>query len=190
MRASLAASRVRDIGATTQLRVREVAGSTYDRPLHETRFCTSSDGVCLAYAIDGEGPPLVKAGNWMTHLDYERQSPVWRHWVTELSRGHTLIRYDERGCGLSDREFGGTPTLDTYVDDMRAVVQAAGLERFALIGLSGGGSTAIEYAAKHPEDVTQLVLYGTYARGRHKRAASDEQQSRLLLELTRVGWGG
>jgi pimeloyl-ACP methyl ester carboxylesterase/DNA-binding CsgD family transcriptional regulator len=190
LRASLAARRVRDIGATTQLRLREVAGSTYDRPLHETRFCTSSDGVCLAYAIDGEGPPLVKAGNWMTHLDYERQSPVWRHWVTELSRRHTLIRYDERGCGLSDREFDGTPTLDTYVDDLRAVVQAAGLERFALIGLSGGGSTAIEYAAKHPDDVTQLVLYGTYARGRHRRAATDEEQSRLLIELTRVGWGG
>lgn len=88
---------------------------------HETRFCTSPDGVGLAYAIEGEGPPLVKAGNWMTHLDYDRQSPVWRHWVRELSRGHTLIRYDERGCGLSDRELETTPTLDTYVDDLTAV---------------------------------------------------------------------
>src|SRR5262249_60453791 len=78
----------------------------------QTRFCTAPDGVGLAYAIEGEGPPLVKAGNWMTHLDYDRQSPVWRHWVRELSRGHALVRYDERGCGLSDRQFDGTPTLD------------------------------------------------------------------------------
>ena len=137
---------------------------------HETRFCTSPDGVGLAYAIDGEGPPLVKASNWMTHLDYERQSPVWRHWVRELSRGHTLVRYDERGCGLSDREFDGTPTLDTYVGDLAAVVDAAGLERFALLGVSGGGPTAIEYAARNPERVSQLVLYGTLgARPLHAR---------------------
>jgi pimeloyl-ACP methyl ester carboxylesterase/DNA-binding CsgD family transcriptional regulator len=100
----------------------------------ETRFCTSPDGVGLAYAIDGEGAPLVKVGNWMTHLDYERQSPVWRHWVRELSRGRTLVRYDVRGCGLSDRQFEGPPTLDTYVDDLAAVVDAARLERFALFG--------------------------------------------------------
>ena len=86
----------------------------------------------------------------MTHLDYERQSPVWRHWVRELSRGRTLIRYDERGCGLSDRQFEGIPTLDNYVGDLAAVVDAAGIERFALLALSGGGPTAIEYAARNP----------------------------------------
>jgi pimeloyl-ACP methyl ester carboxylesterase/DNA-binding CsgD family transcriptional regulator len=158
--------------------------------LHQTRFCTAPDGVGLAYAIDGEGPPLVKAGNWMTHLDYERQSPVWRHWVRELSRGHTLIRYDERGCGLSDRDFEGTPTLDTFVDDLAAVVEAAGLERFDLIGLSGGGPTAIRYAVEHPDAVTRLVLYGSYARGRHKRGPDEAEKSRIMLELTRAGWGG
>jgi pimeloyl-ACP methyl ester carboxylesterase/DNA-binding CsgD family transcriptional regulator len=157
---------------------------------HATRFCTSPDGVGLAYAIEGEGPPLIKAGNWMTHLDYDRQSPVWRHWVRELSRGHTLIRYDERGCGLSDREFDGTPTLDTYVGDLAAVVEAAGLDRFALLGLSGGGPTAIEYAAGNPERVTHLVLYGSYARGRYRRGEGDAEQSRVLGELMRVGWGG
>jgi RNA polymerase sigma factor (sigma-70 family) len=157
---------------------------------HETRFCTSSDGVGLAYAIDGEGPPLVKASNWMTHLDYERQSPVWRHWVRELSRGRTLVRYDERGCGLSDRGFAGIPSLDSYVDDLAAVVDAAGLQRFALLGLSGGGPTAIEYAARNPERVTRLVLYGTWARGRELRGDADAEQSRLLGELLRVGWGG
>jgi pimeloyl-ACP methyl ester carboxylesterase len=117
--------------------------------------------VGLAYAIDGYGPPLLKASNWMTHLDYERESPVWRHWVRELSRGHTLIRFDERGCRLSDRQFEGTPTLDTYVGDLAAVADAAGLERFALLGLSGGGPTAIEYAARNPERVSRLMLYGT-----------------------------
>jgi pimeloyl-ACP methyl ester carboxylesterase/DNA-binding CsgD family transcriptional regulator len=132
----------------------------------------------------------VKASNWMTHLDYERESPVWRHWVRELSRGHTLVRYDERGCGLSDRRFEGTPTLDTYVADLAAVVDAAGLEQFALLGLSGGGPTVIAYAATHPDRVTRLVLYGTWARGRYLRGEDEIERSRLLSELIRVGWGG
>jgi pimeloyl-ACP methyl ester carboxylesterase/DNA-binding CsgD family transcriptional regulator len=157
---------------------------------HETRFCTAPDGVGLAYAIDGEGPPLVKASNWMTHLDYERRSPVWRHWVSELSRRNTLVRYDERGCGLSDRDFAGTPTLDAFVGDLAAVVDAAGLERFALLALSGGGPTAIAYAARNPERVTRLVLYGTWARGRDLRGEGEVEQSRILGELIRVGWGG
>jgi RNA polymerase sigma factor (sigma-70 family) len=157
---------------------------------HETRFCSSPDGVGLAYAIEGEGPPLVKAGNWMTHLEYDRQSPVWRHWIRELSRGHTLVRYDERGCGLSDRQFDGTPTLDSYVGDLAAVVDAAGLERFALFGVSGGGPTAIDYAVRNPERVSHLVLYGTYTRGRYRRGEAETEQSRLLIELMRVGWGG
>jgi RNA polymerase sigma factor (sigma-70 family) len=157
---------------------------------HETRFCTAPDGVRLAYAIDGEGPPLVKASNWLSHLEYEWQSPVWRHWVRELSRGHTLIRYDQRGCGLSDRQFDSTPTDDTYVDDLAAVVDAAGLERFALIGLSGGGPTAIEYAVRNTERVSRVVLYGAYARGRHRRGAAEAEQSRVFIELIRVGWGG
>jgi pimeloyl-ACP methyl ester carboxylesterase/DNA-binding CsgD family transcriptional regulator len=157
---------------------------------HETRFCTAPDGVGLAYALDGEGPPLVKASNWMTHLDYERRSPVWRHWVRELSRGRTLVRYDERGCGLSDRQFEGIPTLESYVADLAAVVDAAGLERFDLLALSGGGPTAIEYAARHPERVGRLVLYGTWARGRNFRGEEAAEQSRLMGELIRVGWGG
>jgi RNA polymerase sigma factor (sigma-70 family) len=157
---------------------------------YETRFCTSPDGVGIAYAVEGAGPPLVKAGNWMTHLDYDRKSPVWRHWVRELRRGHTLVRYDERGCGLSDRQFDGTPTLDSYVGDLAAVVDAAGLERFALFGVSGGGPTAIQYAVRNPERVSHLVLYGTYARGRYRRDEKQTRESRLLIDLMRVGWGG
>jgi pimeloyl-ACP methyl ester carboxylesterase/DNA-binding CsgD family transcriptional regulator len=157
---------------------------------HETRFCASFDGVGLAYAIDGEGPPLVKASNWMTHLDYERRSPVWRHWVRELSRSHALVRYDERGCGLSDRQFDGTPTLDTYVGDLAAVVDAAGLERFTLLGVSGGGPTVIAYAARNPERVSRLVLYGTWARGRYLRDDAEIERAQLQTQLIRVGWGG
>ena len=157
---------------------------------HETRFCASPDGVGLAYSIEGHGPPLVKAGNWMTHLDYDRQSPVWRHWVRELSRGHTLIRYDERGCGLSDRQFRGTPTVDTFVGDLAAVADAAGLEWFALLGLSGGGPTAIEYAARNPKRVSHLVLYGSWARGRDRRGEGETEQTRMMIDLMRVGWGG
>jgi pimeloyl-ACP methyl ester carboxylesterase/DNA-binding CsgD family transcriptional regulator len=115
---------------------------------------------------------------------------VWRHWVRELSRGRTLVRYDERGCGLSDREFDGVPSLETYVGDLGAVVDAAGLERFALLALSGGGPTAIAYAARHPERVTHLVLYGTWARGRNLRDAGEAEEGRVLGELIRVGWGG
>src|SRR3954452_5452103 len=150
----------------------------------------SPDGVGLAYAIDGELAPLVKASNWLSRLDYERRSPIWRHWVSELSRGRTLIRYDQRGCGLSDREFEGAMTEDTFVEDLAAVVDAAGLERFALLGLSGGGPTAIQYAARNRERVSRLVLYGTWARGRYRRGEGATEQSRLLGELIRVGWGG
>jgi pimeloyl-ACP methyl ester carboxylesterase/DNA-binding CsgD family transcriptional regulator len=157
---------------------------------HETRFCRSPDGVGLAYAIDGEGPPLVKASNWLTHLDYERKTPVWRHWVRELSRGHTLVRYDDRGCGLSDRDFEGTPSLETFVADLAAVVDAAGLERFSLLGISGGGPTAIAYAARNPERVDRLVLYGTWVRGRDFREGPEVENARLVGELIRVGWGG
>jgi pimeloyl-ACP methyl ester carboxylesterase/DNA-binding CsgD family transcriptional regulator len=157
---------------------------------HETRFCRSPDGVGLAYSIDGEGPPLVKASNWLTHLDYERKTPVWRHWVRELSRGHTLVRHDERGCGLSDRDFEGAPSLESYVGDLATVVDAAGLERFSLLGMSGGGPTAVEYAARNPERVDRLVLYGTWARGRDFREGPEVEKSRLMGELIRVGWGG
>ena len=154
------------------------------------RFCAAPDGVRLAYAIEGDGPPLIKACNWMTHLDYDRQSPVWRHWVSALSHGSTLIRYDERGCGLSDRHFDGTLTMETFVEDLTAVVDAAGYERFALLGLSGGGPTAIQYAARHPERVSHLVLYGTYIRERPQPGSPEEEELRLVFELTRVGWGG
>jgi pimeloyl-ACP methyl ester carboxylesterase/DNA-binding CsgD family transcriptional regulator len=156
----------------------------------QTRFCTAPDGVSLAYAIEGEGPPLIKACNWMTHLDYDRESPVWRHWVRGLSRGNTLVRYDERGCGLSDRRLPATPTSETFVEDLAAVADAVGFERFALLGLSGGAATAVQYAVRHPDRVTRLVLYGGYIRERYDHFTVEGEESNLVYELTRVGWGG
>ncbi len=144
----------------------------------------------LAYAIVGEGPPLVRAANWMTHLAYDIESPVWRHWVGDLSDGHTFIRYDERGCGLSDWDAGEF-TFDDWVADLESVVEAVGLQRFPLLGVSQGAAVAVAYAARHPEKVSQLVLCSAYARGRGVRAVgADEQRAAALdLELARVGWG-
>jgi pimeloyl-ACP methyl ester carboxylesterase/DNA-binding winged helix-turn-helix (wHTH) protein len=153
-------------------------------------FTRALDGVRLAYAVVGEGPPLVRAANWMTHLGYDIESPVWRHWVRDLSAEHTFIRYDERGCGLSDWEANEFTFAD-WVADLESVVDALGLQRFPLLGVSQGGAVAVAYAAKHPEQVTKLVLCGAYARGRAARAVSDEEKSAaaLDLDLARVGWG-
>ena len=109
-------------------------------PDQEIRFCTTDDGVRLAYAITGAGPPLVRAAVWLTHVDYDLHSPVWRHWLTDLSAHHTLVRYDERGCGLSDHDVEFS--FDAWVADLEAVADAAGLDRFALLGVSQGGAVS------------------------------------------------
>ena len=125
-------------------------------------FCRTSDGVRLAYATSGHGPPLVKASNWMTHLDYDWASPVWSHWWRALSEGRLLVRYDERGCGLSDWAVDVSSfTLDAWVRDLETVADTLGLERFPLLGISQGGPIALTYAARHPERVSHLVVYGT-----------------------------
>lgn len=159
-------------------------------PRQHIAFCRAADGVRLAYAVAGTGPPLVRAANWMTHLRYDIESPVWRHWVRDLAQAHTFIRYDERGCGLSDwdaRDF----TFDDWVADLESVVEAVGLERFPLLGVSQGGAVAVAYAACHPDRVSHLVLCGGYARGRAVRAVGDDEKraAALDLELARVGWG-
>ena len=159
-------------------------------PRQHIAFCRAGDGIRLAYAVTGDGPPLVRAANWMTHLGYDVESPVWRHWVRDMSAHHTFIRYDERGCGLSDwdaKDF----TFHDWVTDLESVVDAVGLERFPLLGVSQGGAVAVAYAARHPEKVTKLVLCGAYARGRAVRAQSEDEKraAALDLDLARVGWG-
>ena len=155
----------------------------------EIRYCMTSDGVRLAYASVGSGPPLVKASNWLTHLDFEWGSPIWRHWYRALSLHHRLVRYDERGNGMSQRDVPDV-SFDTWVRDLETVVDAAGLDRFPLLGISRGGSIAIAYAVKHPGRVTQLVLYGAFARGWNHYATPKELEGRRALRsLVRLGWG-
>ena len=156
----------------------------------DIHFCRSSDGVGLAYALHGQGPVLVKAANWMTHLDYDWSSPVWRHWLQTLGSRHRVLRYDERGCGLSDwdvEEF----SLDAWVRDLAAVVDDAGLDRFPLLGISQGAAVAIAYAVTYPERVTKLVLYGAYTSGLLVGDSSERERTagQMVVELTRVGWG-
>jgi pimeloyl-ACP methyl ester carboxylesterase/DNA-binding winged helix-turn-helix (wHTH) protein len=155
----------------------------------DIRYCTTSDGVRLAYASVGGGPPLVKASNWLTHLDFEWGSPIWRHWYADLSRHHRLVRYDERGNGMSQRDVEDV-SFDTWVRDLETVVDAAGLDRFPLLGISRGGSIAIAYAVKHPERVTHLVLYGAFATGvKHGGSPQEIEARRALASLLRLGWG-
>jgi pimeloyl-ACP methyl ester carboxylesterase/DNA-binding CsgD family transcriptional regulator len=161
--------------------------STAEQHIH---FCKTEDGVSIAYATFGQGAPLVKVANWLSHLEYDWKSPVWRHWLEGLSRRHHLIRYDERGCGLSDWEVDDF-SLEAWVRDLEAVVDAAGLDRFPLLGLSQGGPIAIAYAAKHPERVTHLILHGSYVRGRLHRQPGEEQlrEIEMFYELITLGWG-
>jgi class 3 adenylate cyclase/pimeloyl-ACP methyl ester carboxylesterase len=156
----------------------------------EIRFCTAPDGVQLAYSMIGQGPPLMKTGNWMTHLEFDLESPIWRHLYQELAKGHTLIRYDARGNGLSDRTVDEI-SFDAFVRDLETVVNAAGIARFALLGISQGCAVSIAYAVRHPERVSHLILYGGYAVGYSKRARTTAQKEEddAMLTLMRVGWG-
>ena len=155
----------------------------------QIRFCTASDGVQIAYATVGQGPPLVKAANWLNHLEYDWQSPVWRHVLHGLARNHLLIRYDERGNGLSDWDVDDI-SFEAFVSDLETVVDATGIERFALLGISQGCAVSIAYAVRHPERVSRMVLYGGYAKGRLKRGSTaDSAEAEALVTLMRQGWG-
>lgn len=153
------------------------------------RFCTSRDGVRIAFVTVGSGPPLVKAAHWLTHIEFDWNSPVWRHWIAEFSRYRMLLRYDERGCGLSDWDAADL-SFESWIGDLERVVDAAGVEKFALYGQSQGGPVAIAYAARHPERVTHLVLYGTYARGRNLWAKSpaEIEENEMAIRLAEMGW--
>ena len=167
-----------------------VAGLSPAPPEQEIRFATAGDGTRLAYATSGAGPPLVKAATWLSHLGYDWESPVWRHWLAELSRRFRLVRYDERGCGLSDWDIGQF-SFEDWVDDLEAVVDAAGLDRFPLLGISQGGPVAIAYAVRHPERVTRLVLHSSFAQGRRKsaRTPGDLALADARVQMVRLGWG-
>lgn len=156
----------------------------------QIRFASTPDGVRIAYATSGAGPPLVKAANWLSHLEFDWDSPVWRHWLRDLAFDHTLIRYDERGCGLSDWEVPDL-SFEAWVRDLETVVDAMALARFDLLGISQGGAVAVAYAARHPERVNHLVLYGAYLRGRLKRdpMPAQAEEAQIMVKLIELGWG-
>jgi pimeloyl-ACP methyl ester carboxylesterase/DNA-binding winged helix-turn-helix (wHTH) protein len=156
----------------------------------ELRFCHAADGVRLAFASAGVGPPLVKAANWLTHIRYDWESAVWGHWLRELSAHHRLVHYDERGCGLSDWDIADM-SFEAWVRDLEAVVDAVGLVRMPLLGISQGGAVAATYAARHPDRVSHLVLYGSFPLGRRKRARNEDDllEADVMLQLLRSGWG-
>jgi pimeloyl-ACP methyl ester carboxylesterase/DNA-binding CsgD family transcriptional regulator len=151
-------------------------------------FIKSWDGVRLAVATSGCGPVLVKSANWLSHIEFDWQSPVWRHWFRFLSAGRQLLRFDPRGCGLSDWDAADLSHA-AQVADLEAIIEASGLERFPLLGVSQGGAACIEYAVKHPERVTRLVLYGCYAEGWGQRGPEQRRHGEALIELIRQGWG-
>lgn len=153
-------------------------------------FCRTSDDVRIAYATAGHGPPLLRVGGWLTHVEHDWQSPVWQAWLRELTRDHTLARFDIRGSGLSDRVVA-EQGVEAWVKDLEAVVDGLGWERFPLIGLCQGGAIALAYTARHPERVSRLVLYNAYACGGYTEGvpAAKAEEARALERLIPVGWG-
>src|SRR3984893_8371772 len=156
--------------------------------LHEVQFCRTSDDVRIAYASVGDGPPVVWAAHWLSHLAFSWETPIWRHWTEEFAKDHAFVTYDERGNGLSDWD-NPTFSVDAFVRDLEAVVDALGFDRFALIGSSKGGATAMAYAARHPERVSHLVLCGAIAQGWRVWGNDAEIERReAIITLTRQGW--
>lgn len=160
------------------------------RAIQRIRYVRTGDGVQIAWAEAGTGSVLIKAANWMTHLEYEWESPVWRHWIRFFTDHFRFVRHDERGCGMTDWNVGDL-SFARWIEDLEAVVAAADpQEPFALLGISQGAATCVAYAARHPERVSKLVLYGGYARGTFRRSdPDDERMYRALIDLTRLGWG-
>jgi pimeloyl-ACP methyl ester carboxylesterase/DNA-binding CsgD family transcriptional regulator len=157
----------------------------------DIRFCTAADGAKLAVGLYGQGPPLVRAGTWLTHVEYDATSPLSAHWGEELAKRHRYIAYDGRGCGLSDRQVDEL-SLDVFVADLEAIVDELELERFPLFGLSMGAPVAVAYAAKHPERVSRLVLHGGFHRSYLAAKSSDPrvlEEADVLLKSARHGWG-
>jgi len=156
----------------------------------QIRFATSRDGTRIAWSKHGDGTPLVRVGTWLTHLQHDWESMVWRHWLAELGHRFTLIRYDDRGCGLSDRH---PPRLglDAWVEDLDAVVRESGFRRVALFGMSQGAAIAVAYAARHPQRVSHLICLGGYALGSflRERPGDAREEDQAMFTLVRIGWG-
>jgi pimeloyl-ACP methyl ester carboxylesterase/DNA-binding SARP family transcriptional activator len=176
-------------GLVSQTPLAPIEPPTPTKLRQNIRFCMSGDGARIAYATVGSGPPLVKTANWLNHLEFDWESPIWRPMFHAFASEHTFVRYDSRGNGLSDWNVENL-TLDAFVDDLKAVVDAAGVDRFPLFAMSQGCAFAIEFAVRYPERVSKLILYGGYARG--WRASGNKElvaQTEALITLTHIGWG-
>lgn len=160
------------------------------RPRQRIRLLRTDDGVKLAWAEAGSGPTLVKAANWMSHLEFEWESAVWRHWLRFFSEHFRYVRFDERGCGLTDWQVGEL-SIDRWTRDLEQVIDAAApAGKVALLGISQGAASCIAYAVRYPERVSRMILYGGYARGAfHRGNPEAEREYRLIVEAIRVGWG-
>ena len=154
------------------------------------RFCHSQDGVRIAYSVTGSGPPLIRISNWLTHLELDIENPIWSSWFGKFSNGYQFIRYDPRGTGLSSREVDKF-SLDTWVQDLEAVINDCGFERVDLLGFCQGGPVAIAYAARHPERVNRMVLYDSFVQGAFACEGSSDisRKAKALLSMIEVGWG-
>ena len=181
---------VRFVGA---VREQEAAAASAHPAGHVTSqavsFCRTADGVNLAIGSAGDGPVLLKTANWLNHLEFDWQSPIWSPFYSRLADRFRLIRYDGRGCGLADREVAEM-SFDSFVRDLEAVAASLTADRFALLGMSQGVASAVAYAVAHPERVTRLILYGGYAQGRNRRDDSAaREQGEAMLAMMRQGWG-
>jgi len=163
--------------------------STPSRFRQRIRYAKTGDGARLAWAESGAGPVIAKAANWLTHLQYEWDSPVWKHWIQFFSTHGRFVRYDERGCGMSDWQRG-TLVLEQWAADLQTVIEAAQPdEPVTLLGISQGAATCIRFAIEHPERVARLILYGGYARGTFKRNVPVAAAAyKAMLDLARVAW--
>lgn len=159
-----------------------------EMPRQDIQFCRTADGVRIAYSCIGSGPTLVRTGNWMTHLEYDLESPIWRHLWRGLARERSVVRYDARANGLSDWDVGEL-SLDAFARDLESVIEASGVDRFDLLGISQGCPVSVAYAVRHPDRVRRLVLYGGFAVGRARRGAVEREQNAASLTLVRHGWG-
>lgn len=157
---------------------------------HPVTFFRGPDGAEIAFTVTGDGPPVVLLPSWLTHLTYQARSTAWRPWLDFLSCRYRLIRYDPRGCGLSDRNVADL-SFDAWIADLGRLLDRLGLERVSLVGICQGGAVAIAYAGAHPDRIDRLVLHGTYARGRNRRDAPpmEPEKARVMLDMLRLGWG-
>lgn len=151
-------------------------------------FCRTSDNVAIAVATVGKGPPLIKTSNWLNHLEHDWESPIWSPFLRRLAGRFRLVRYDGRGNGLSDRDVADISQA-AFERDLEAVVESAGMERFALLALSQGVASAVAFAARHPERVSCMILYGAYVKGRNLRSPDDVATAQTMLAMMQQGWG-